>query len=124
MITLLSAPLIIGVALALVAPFAFHFLEQTNSSFTDYEEMQKSGIFEAGWLPSFLPKSSRDIHESHNIDTNHVEASFVYEVGDTASIESNCALLTEDDGVATYTCGVFEITLSTNGIGTIRTKYR
>lgn len=33
-------------------------------------------LMDTGWLPKWLPESSTDIRESHNLDTNTVVASF------------------------------------------------
>ncbi|MEY4591094.1 MAG: hypothetical protein RL497_3170 [Pseudomonadota bacterium] len=86
--------------------------------------MEQSGIFESGWLPSYLPRSAHDIQESHDIDTNYVEASFQFDIGDTDSIKSNCTLASETNEVTTYACGIYEIELFKGGRGELRSKYR
>jgi len=111
------------VALVIAALEVF-FSDRVSESFKDYEAMKRSGIFESGWLPSYLPKSARDIQESHDIDTNYVEASFQFDVGDTASIEANCKLASKTNEVATYVCGIYEIKLFAGGKGELRSKYR
>jgi len=107
-----------------IAALEVFFSDRVSESFQDYQAMKQSGIFESGWLPSYLPKSARDIRESHDIDTNYVEASFQFDVGDTESIESNCKLPSEVNDVATYVCGIYEVKLSKGGKGELRSKYR
>lgn len=39
-------------------------------SYPSLAEARADGAIERGWLPAFLPASSRDIAEIHNLDTN------------------------------------------------------
>lgn len=78
--------------------------EQTKAEFETYDDLLKSGYIEKGWLPDFLPKSSRNILETHNIDTNHVEASFEYTITDTQSVENGCGNKTVLENGTEYKC--------------------
>jgi|GEM_PF-4692450 len=80
--------------------------ETITNSFGDYSEMQASGIFEKGWLPSYLPKSARNIKESHNLDSNIVNATFVFNPIDVESAKGNCKLLEETEKVYTFSCEI------------------
>ena len=44
--------------------------EVQRNHFTDYEALKRSELIEKGWVPDFLPPSSRDISVVHNIDTS------------------------------------------------------
>ncbi len=84
------------------------YLEQPRSRFATYTEAESAGMFEAGWLPSYLPRSSTDIDESHDIDTNDVWASFKYAPGDTKTIQDNCKVLAKAPSGTKYLCPPFE----------------
>lgn len=67
-----------AIALAvIVLVFAYIDLETPASAFKDYGDAVKNGaVGPDKWLPSWLPKSARDIHEVHNIDSNVVWLEF------------------------------------------------
>jgi len=66
------------------------YVDNINTDFSNYEEMQSSGIIERGWVPAYLPKTSMNISEHHNIDTNKVAVSFDYDVNENLEVESLC----------------------------------
>jgi hypothetical protein len=68
--------------------------------------MKEAGMIDRGWLPEYLPKSSIDISETHNIDTNTVSAEFRYRVGDSKSVESFCHPSKKTELGTTYACSV------------------
>lgn len=76
------------VVVLLLAPC--EYVENPNSYFATYEVAKESGIMDRGWIPTYIPKSSRGIHERHKIDTNQVTMSFRYDPEDTSDVESNC----------------------------------
>jgi hypothetical protein len=80
--------------------------ETITNSFSNYSEMQSSGIFEKGWLPSYLPKSATNIKESHNLDSNIVNATFVFNPTDVESVKENCKLLEETEKVYAFSCEI------------------
>lgn len=47
-------------------PFGTEF----HITYPDYEAMVDDGALERGWVPDFVPESSTDFEESHNLDTN------------------------------------------------------
>ena len=65
-----------------------HFISE--SYYKDYEEAKKSGIMDKGWIPTFIPKSSTDIFEQHNIDVNWVRMRFKYRIGDISTTRNAC----------------------------------
>ena len=40
------------------------------SSHANLAEVRKAGVIEQGWVPEILPAGSKDITETHNLDTN------------------------------------------------------
>ncbi len=89
------------------------YSENPRSEFTSYEEMQKSGLIERGWIPEYLPRSSRDIKESHDIDTNRVWMVFKYDISDHGSVEKICQKLIENKRGKKYLCPPFNKSTST-----------
>jgi hypothetical protein len=69
-----------------------HFSENPKAYFASYDDAKNSGIMEAGWVPTFIPRSSYEIRETHNIDTNIVKMSFKYNPVDKDSVKENCHL--------------------------------
>jgi hypothetical protein len=117
-ITFLFAAL--GVVLAALR--YMEYTENPKSAFESYEEMERSGLIAAGWLPQYLPSSATNIEESHNIDTNRVWAAFRYQVGDLDSVESACNRIAENDLGKKFLCPPFgkrtsTLVLRNNGEG-------
>ena len=100
---------IIALSLAIIATIAvmlvlFYDPDQIKAEFATYEELQQSGYFEKGWLPPFLPKSSTNIIETHNLDTNIVKALFNFTSSDTAAVETACIHKTVIENGTEYQC--------------------
>jgi len=55
---------------------------------------EKDGEFERGWLPEYLPASSRDIHELHRIEHPKTWGSFAYNSED---LDGMLAVVTKVD---------------------------
>ena len=68
-----------------------HRAENPESYFDDYEEAKASGIMDKGWIPTFIPKSSTEIYEQHNIDINWVRMRFKYRIGDMSATRNACS---------------------------------
>jgi hypothetical protein len=41
-----------------------------NSSYANYEQAEADDLFKRGWLPSSIPKSSKNIKTKNNLDLN------------------------------------------------------
>ena len=67
-----------------------HYAENPKSYFASYNDAEKSGIMKRGWIPTYIPKSSLAIKETHNLDINSVEMSFNFTPGDSDDVEKNC----------------------------------
>ena len=84
--------------------FLFFSGEQQKTSFATYDDLITSGYLEKGWLPPFLPESSKNIIETHNLDTNIVKAVFDYERSDTQGVEDVCREKTAIENGVEYRC--------------------
>ena len=84
--------------------YLFFDAEQQKTSFATYDDLITSGYLEKGWLPPFLPQSSKNIIETHNLDTNIVKAVFDYERSDRQSLESVCREKTAIENGFEYSC--------------------
>jgi hypothetical protein len=62
----------------LVATLLCGGCDRTSQSFSDYEELKRRGALQGGWFPDWLPDSSYDIEEAHDIDTNQSMLSAKY----------------------------------------------
>lgn len=101
--------------------------ERPKSFFRNYDEVKGSGLMEKGWIPPYLPKSARHIHETHDLDTNHVHITFEYRPGDTKDVEQACEKdqHRSSESVSVYVCCRegdyrFVIKLNRNGKGEIK----
>jgi len=104
------------------------YLDNVRTTFPDYEKMKASGIIERGWVPAYLPKSSKSISEHHNIDTNRVQMSFDYDIDEKPEAELLCTKLVSNDKGRKYVCppysGVTSIlTLREDGTGFYWSEY-
>ena len=62
-----------------------HWVKYINWSESHYRNMraaQADTAVERGWIPEWLPVSTRDIRETHNLDTNQIWISFKFERDD------------------------------------------
>ena len=82
--------------------------ERPAQSFDTYADLEASGLIERGWVSRYLPRSARDIHEQHDIDTNQVWAFFEYSPGDTSLARQHCHLLFESPDAEKYVCPPFD----------------
>jgi len=78
--------------------------DQVKTKFATYDDLKQSGYIEKGWLPDFLPESSENIIETHNIDTNTVKAVFEYSISDIQNIEKECIEKTNIENGTEYRC--------------------
>ena len=65
-------------SLSLVSVFALTQIETTNIFYDSYKEMKRNGALQSGWIPVWLPGSAKNIHESHDIDTNESWLTFTF----------------------------------------------
>ena len=101
-IVLLCSILIFG--LVSFAIWSIKYLEDFSYSYNSYEQLEKSGMIEAGWYPGYLPKSITNFEGNHNIDTNYTEASFSYDVKDNKGVEFSCKVTSYNEKEKQYLC--------------------
>jgi len=64
--------------LALTSILFISCIENVESHFTNYQELNAGGYLSNGWIPKVLPDNSYEIREIHNLDNNHVFGIFKY----------------------------------------------
>lgn len=65
-------------------------MDNVESMYPNFEAAIKANAVGKGrWVPEFLPPSSTNIYEKHNLDTNEQWLSFKF-AGDIASIVNSC----------------------------------
>jgi hypothetical protein len=116
--------IVIGCVLGLLA-YCEH-TENPTSYFATYNEAKSSGIMDRGWIPTYIPQSSTEIRETHSIDTNRVQMTFKYFVGDTKELEKNCTTQKMSENLTQYKCSYFEsdviVELLSNGSGKLASQ--
>lgn len=80
------------------------YLENPSVHFTNYDELKDSGIIESGWVPNYLPLSSYDINETHNLDTNVVRIDFQFVPGDHERARQSCIREIEVENRVIFEC--------------------
>ncbi len=82
--------------LMMIILYVLSSMEITESYFETYEEAVSS--INAGWLPRWLPTSSYDIRETHDVDSNAVLA--VFKVGVLAQLDNlSCENISKEEFV-------------------------
>jgi hypothetical protein len=64
--------------------------ETLDASYATSEEVIRSGYLEKGWIPRWLPGNATDIRETHNIDSNVSELSFVIPDQSSVVLPEDC----------------------------------
>jgi hypothetical protein len=89
-----TAPWFLGAVILLSSVLLLvtcHHIENPTARYPTYKAAREAGALEEGrWIPPFLPESSRNIVETHNIDTNSLRISFDYAPGDLGRIGLEC----------------------------------
>lgn len=86
---IIVAGLVVVSPLVLVATCVY--IENPTSRYETYDAAHQAGAMDEGrWIPSFLPRSSRNIVETHDIDTNQLEITFEYTPGDLGRLPLEC----------------------------------
>ena len=102
-------------------PSWYTFWEDTNSYYSTYDEAKRA--MDVGWLPAYMPKSSTEIHEQHNIDSNLVYATFNYNPDEAIELSIFCPRNLRLSNGFRYFCndgsGSVVIDLYDNGTGII-----
>jgi hypothetical protein len=61
--------------------------DTVTAKYSDYLSAKTNKAFVTGWVPKILPRSSRQIEESHNLDTNIGQGTFSFSTFDSKTFE-------------------------------------
>lgn len=78
--------------------------ERPKSEFDTYIDAEEAGMMKSGWIPPFIPQSSFNIKEQHDIDTNVVTMSFEFKPFDIERTRSACNTENRIDGGVEFQC--------------------
>jgi hypothetical protein len=84
-----GAPLIVG-AFVLTAALLGCAPETVQRRYDTHALAERKGAIQAGWLPTWLPKTATDVAEIHSIDTNAGMWAAAVPVGQEVSLPANC----------------------------------
>ena len=62
--------------------------ERQESQYSDLTSAQVSVAWRGGWIPIWLPRSAKDIHEIHDLDTNRQLLAFEFEENDLPALRA------------------------------------
>lgn len=74
--------LVVGALCVVIGACAW--IEEPSSRFSDRKDAEESELFAKGWLPEWLPPSSKNLREKHNLDTSVSILRFEYSVSNDA----------------------------------------
>jgi len=60
--------------------------EQVEETYPTWAEAQRAGAVERGWIPTFVPRSAREIRDSHDLDSNRQTLFFVARPSDIGAM--------------------------------------
>jgi hypothetical protein len=63
--------------------------DMKESHYPSLADARRAGAVARGWLPDFLPESSSEIKEIHNIDTNQIWCAFEFSIEETRSLQQH-----------------------------------
>ena len=70
--------------------------ERPEVLYPDAAAARQAGAVRRGWIPDWLPKSSRNIHEIHDLDTNQEMLAFSFSPADTPDLARLCKQVQRD----------------------------
>jgi hypothetical protein len=105
-ILFLVVAILVGVVAIFVgAVWLLEYFETSKSHFDTYQQLEETELIGKGWVPSFIPRSAYDIHETHKVDVWRVNVKFRFRPGDTKEIEASCTKVsTGDTNTRYYRC--------------------
>lgn len=83
-------------ALAVAMLLAISCGERQEVLYPDRAAAQQAGAIDRGWVPVWVPKSARAIHEIHDLDTNRSMMSFSFDAGEPLNLGSACTQVQRD----------------------------
>jgi len=120
----IGAILIAVLSMLVVAILLIGYSETYESRFEKYQQLKDSELINKGWVPSFIPRSSYDIHEKHKVDVARINVKFRFRPGDTKEIEASCSKVSSGNStIQHYRCkhgtDIVIVKLDTSGEGEI-----
>ncbi len=65
-------------------------LEDVESRYETFAQAEADGAVQRGWVPDFVPESSFQLRERHNLDTNEIWLSFKFVSSELGFLRSVC----------------------------------
>ena len=103
-------------ACVIAALFMLDNVENPESEFSTYAEMEASGLIEAGWIPTIIPQSAFEISETHNLGTSIVHITFRFRLGDIDIPEDRCHSISKGTEIV-FSCTEGTLTFTEDGHG-------
>ena len=102
-------------SLALVVMLAAVLLigcgEMKRSHYATSADALADGAIARGWLPEVFDANVSEIHESHDLDSNHGFADFHYRPELISQLKKQCTPARAENVHLGYQCGIFTISL-------------
>lgn len=64
--------------------------EVQEAAYTNLQAAKAAGAIERGWIPEWMPQSSTNLREAHNLDTNRSSLSLRFSADERWSPPANC----------------------------------
>jgi len=78
------------------------FWDTIDDSYATAQEVVDSGSLDRGWIPRWLPEDASQIQETHNLDLNMSELSFLIPERDSLELPAGCAPASYENVVPAY----------------------
>lgn len=77
--------LVVGVSVACA-----DYGQRPEASYADFAEAEKAGAMRRGWVPAWIPRSARNLRETHDVETRQSMLSFRYAPGEKLAVPDGC----------------------------------
>lgn len=82
-ITNLRIPFVVLACIGLICVLTACHSDRRESFYPSLNYAEKDGALDRGWIPEFLPESSRSIHEVHDVSPSTTWCAFDFSPGDS-----------------------------------------
>ena len=79
-LSIFGGSILVGCGIGLL--WMLGFFDEVHRTYEDKEQATAARLFEKGWLPDFIPESSKNISMVNNLDINTTRGSFDFEPSD------------------------------------------
>jgi hypothetical protein len=87
-VSLLKERMLLACCCAVILVIASCNRHDNESFYPVVSDAEKDGAITRGWIPEFLPKTSRNIHETHDLSPSTEWATFEFEPRDSETLRS------------------------------------